>query len=257
MFHIISNLLNLFISPITWMLLLLIGYFIVKKKTWKKRLLFACIGVFLIFTNSSLFAYIRYQMIKDYTIHYTYPSKHYKIAVVMGGFSFMNEETGQLKYQFDRAERLWEAVRLYKTGNVDHILITGDAATNIRRDGTSTAELFYKYMEDIGIPRGTFILEQNALNTRENALFSVRILRSMNISENECILITSATHMKRSLASFEKENYKPDYLPVNLYRKPEEAGFWDFYPQWSIAVQWQELTNEWIGKIVYKVMNYY
>lgn len=52
--------------------------------------------------------------------------KTWRVAIVMGGFGSMNRETGQMTYMEDRADRLWEAIRLYREGRVRQILITGD-----------------------------------------------------------------------------------------------------------------------------------
>lgn len=195
-------------------------------------------------------------MTKPYSENFQEPNRHYEVAIVLGGFAFMNEETGQLKYLTDRAERLWEAVRLYKNGTVNYILITGDAVSQIKNDSTSTTELFLKYMYEIGIPRNAFILEQKSLNTRENASFTTDILKEMNIPPDECLLISSAIHLERGVAAFEKENYQLDYFPVNIYRKPQGFSWMDLYPKWSVAVKWEELLNEWIGRIAYKIVGY-
>ena len=86
--------------------------------------------------------------------------KQYKLAIVMGGFASMNRNTGQMQYELDRADRIWEAVRLWKKGVVERILITGDPTSIIQKDGTSTKELFLNYMEELGVPRSVFLLEQ-------------------------------------------------------------------------------------------------
>lgn len=159
----------------------------------------------------------------------------------------MNRETGQMRYEQDRADRLWEAVRLWRNGTIEKILITGDGTSIVQPDGTSTEKLFLQYMEEMGIPQKVFILEKQALNTRQNALFTAEILKKENIKGEECLLITSATHMKRSLACFKKTGIHPDYFPVNTYDTPKIINHRTFYPQWEAAIEWQELMNEWIG----------
>ena len=65
----------------------------------------------------------------------------------------MNRETGQMRYEQDRADRLWEAVRLWRNGTIEKILITGDGTSIVQPDGTSTEKLFLQYMEEMGIPQ--------------------------------------------------------------------------------------------------------
>ena len=256
MFYFFSKLFNLLICPASWIVLLLVISYITKTKKRRKILLIFASGLFLIFTNNLLLNTVRYQTTKTYSTNFNDPDKHYEVAIVLGGFASMNKETGQMNPYKDRSERIWEAVRLYQKGLVKQILITGDGAIQIRKDGSSTADLFLDYMENFGIPKTVFILEQHSLNTRENALFSTRILREMNIPAKQCILITSATHMERSLSAFEKEDYQTDYLPVNIYIKPEEITWNDLYPRWDTAAEWSELFNEWIGRIAYRIAGY-
>ena len=105
----------------------------------------------------------------------------------MGGFASMNRETGQMRYEQDRADRLWEAVRLWRNGTIEKILITGDGTSIVQPDGTSTEKLFLQYMEEMGIPQKVFILEKQALNTRQNALFTAEILKKKTLkARNAC-----------------------------------------------------------------------
>ena len=187
MFFELSKLLNLFLSPISWIILLLIGTFCIKNKNWRKACLISCIGIFGVFTNPLLVKYIKHQTVKEYSIDTPNTHKKYQMAIVMGGFGAMNRQTGQMRYEQDRADRLWEAVRLWKTGKVERILITGDQTSIIAPDGSSTASLFLSYMEEMGVPKEIFVLEQQARNTRENALNTEKILKELNIKDSRCI----------------------------------------------------------------------
>lgn len=135
-------------------------------------------------------------------------------------------------------------------------MITGDPTSIIQEDGSSDKELFLSYMSEIGIPRNIFILEQQVRNTRENAKYTKEILDAQHISDKECILITSSTHMKRSLKCFAKVGIHPDIYPVNIYMKPININHRAFYPDWKAAVKWQELLNEWIGDLIYSFVGY-
>ena len=83
----------------------------------------------------------------------------------MGGFSDVDTVNKTLNYM-ESSGRLWEVVRLYKKGEVDKILISGDRCT-------ICPKLFYNYMRELGIPDSVFILERKARNTRENATNTV------------------------------------------------------------------------------------
>ena len=254
MFFELSKFLNFFlISPISWIFLLLISFCLCKKKTLEKDIPGQQYRHIYNFHQQGIGGLCKVSNCKTIAVA---PEKRYKLAIVMGGFASMNRETGQMRYEQDRADRLWEAVRLWRNGTIEKILITGDGTSIVQPDGTSTEKLFLQYMEEMGIPQKVFILEKQALNTRQNALFTAEILKKENIKGEECLLITSATHMKRSLACFKKTGIHPDYFPVNTYDTPKIINHRTFYPQWEAAIEWQELMNEWIGDRVYQIMGY-
>ena len=111
-------------------------------------------------------------------------------------------------------------------------------------------------MEEVGVPRSVFLLEHQARNTRENVIYVRSILETERITEEECVLITSVTHMKRSLKCFAKIGIHLDMYPVNTYIRPANINHRSFYPDWEAAMKWQELLNEQIGDIVYSFVGY-
>lgn len=257
MFFEISKFLYVFVtSPISWIIaLLVLGYCFRKRKSVRLGCWITALVLFLLMGNGAFYEYIKYNTFKEYN-KAELKKVHYKVAIVMGGFSGINKETGQLRYVEDRADRLLEAVRLYKKGVIDNILITGDGATMIDDNGECTADIFLDYMSDLGVDRSVFILEQNARNTVQNAEFTVKILQGKHIKAEDCLLITSVEHIERSLMCFENEGYKLDWYAVNLYDKPSHFSHRSLYPSWEVMVKWQRLFNEWIGKVAYKVMGY-
>ena len=99
------------------------------------------------------------------------------------------------------------------------------------------------------------ILEHYARNTRENATYSIAILDSLGHTPEQCLIVTSATHLKRSLACFEAEGWTIDGYATNIYPKPHPK-LYQFLPQWKPLTDWKELLNEWFGSIVYKTIGY-
>jgi len=256
MFFELSKFFSFFLSPTTWIITLLILFFTLKRKIIRRICLIVSLVFFVFFTNSLLVDYIKYQTVKSYCNYTIDEEKEYRVGIVMGGFSSVNKQTEQLQYEENRADRLWEAIRLWKNGKIDRVLITGDPSTNISEKGNTTAPLFFDYMNQLGIPDSIFILEQHARNTYENAVYSIEILKEKNIKAEDCLLITSATHMKRSLGCFSKAGFQLDYITVNNYDKPTEISHRSFYPNWKTAVGWNEILNEWIGEVVYKIKGY-
>lgn len=253
MFFEIAQFLKFFIvSPITWMLTTLILGLVLKRKILTRLFLSLSVVLFVAFTNTWIVDHVMILMVKNHSTPVV-TQKHYKVAIVMGGFSSINSETGKLTYIYDRADRLWEAVRLYREGMIDNILITGDPSTALDDNGNTTAPQFLQYMSGFGVPASVFILEQKALNTLQNALFTVDILQRENISSDSCLLITSAIHMRRALYVFEKHSISLDYIPVSVPQNTVSFNHRSFYPRWETAVKWEQIFNELIGNVVYQL----
>lgn len=135
-----------------------------------------------------------------------------------------------------------------KEDRVEKILITGD---NCCRDTT----LFFNYMRELGVPGSAFIIEPRALNTRlQNAVYTMPLIKG-RYKDKEMLLITSALHMRRSLACFAREGAYPDFYSVDTHQGMHYNAR-DFYPNWHTACIWQFIFNEWIGLVVYRITGY-
>ena len=254
MFFVVSKIAKVFILPLTWVLLLLVVSHFIKNKKWRRGTFVAAIAMLLVFSNKPLLDWSRYMTTRQYS-HQKLPKKYYNVAVVMGGFGSIDSASTQITYLDDRGARLWEAIRLYESGVVDKLLITGDATSSIDANGHSTADVFRDYVSDFGIHENDLLLEQHARNTRENARYSIAMLDSMEFSSEQCLLVTSATHIKRSHSCFEKLGWDMDVYATNVYPKPHPNAI-DFIPRWRTLTDWHELLNEWVGNVVYKIVGY-
>lgn len=255
MFFIISKALKIFILPLTWIFLLLVLAYFVKNKKWRRGLFISAMVLLLIFTDKPLLQWAQYMTTKEYC--HQQPSKtYYQVAVVMGGYSNgMDSASMQIDFIDNRGSRLWDAIRLYESGTVDKIMISGDATITKDKNGNSSAETFKRYLSGFGIHDNDIILEQKARNTRENAIYSIAILDSLGYTPDQCLLVTSASHLKRSLACFEAEEWTLDGYATNVYPKPHPK-LYQFFPQWKPLTDWKELLNEWVGGIAYKIFGY-
>ena len=252
MFFFLSKLLKVFIFPLTWILLLFILAYFVKNKKWRRGLFIAAIAVTLVFSNKPLLQWAQYLTTRPYS-QQQMPKEFYRIGIVMGGYSNgMNTQTNQPEYINNRGERLWEAIRLYQCGIIEKIMITGDATFYRDQEGTTSEMSFRKYLSSFGIHDTDLILEPKARNTTENAAYSIALLDSLKYHPEECLIITSASHMKRSLYCFDNYHWITQGYAVNIYPKPH-ISLNQFIPSWQAITDWQELLNEWFGNIAYKI----
>jgi uncharacterized SAM-binding protein YcdF (DUF218 family) len=105
----------------------------------------------------------------------------------------------------DRPE---SAAELFKQGEAPLIICTGygDADAN------------EACLTNYGVPASDIVLEPKSRTTRENAEFSIPLLRQMGA--HRVIIVTSWYHSRRALACF--EHYAPD---IKFYSHPSYIGF--------------------------------
>jgi uncharacterized SAM-binding protein YcdF (DUF218 family) len=84
-----------------------------------------------------------------------------------------------------------------------------------------------------------------------------KILDSLQFRPGDCLLITSAFHMRRSLACYRKANLDIEPFSTDFYAHPRF-----FYldglliPTIDAVLLWHKLFKEWLGIIAYKVAGY-
>ncbi len=109
------------------------------------------------------------------------------------------------------ANRLLTAVRLQRQLQVP-ILTSGG---QVYSDTGPEAEISRRVLLGLGVPADDILVEGKSLNTRQNAMYSGRILREQGFTQP--ILVTSAFHMQRAVLNFAKEGiavipYPTDYM---------------------------------------------
>ena len=156
------------------------------------------------------------------------------------------------------ADRIGQALYLYRQGLVRKILISGGSGTLflhpeiVGREGQLAAD----FLRLAGVPAQDILWEPKSRNTYENALFSARVLRNQ-LRTDRCILITSANHMRRAEACFQKQGIRVVTYPANFQSRgrswlpgqfifPHEESFLDAYG----------IIREIVGMITYKLAGY-
>lgn len=95
-------------------------------------------------------------------------------------------------------DRVLLAAKLYHLGKAPRILFTGGP---INYFGDSEAQAALELLERLGVPRAVIAIERESRTTRENASFSLPMLKAMGAER--VLLVSSAAHLPRSLRNFE------------------------------------------------------
>jgi uncharacterized SAM-binding protein YcdF (DUF218 family) len=121
------------------------------------------------------------------------------VIIVFGGNTQANRANWFEPYNRATAiDRIDRAEALYLAGRAPRILLSGSALEG----KVSEAQIMARLLRQRGIPDSALILENDSRNTYENARFSDIMMRSQKLKS--ALLVTSALHMPRALASLEK-----------------------------------------------------
>jgi uncharacterized SAM-binding protein YcdF (DUF218 family) len=94
--------------------------------------------------------------------------------------------------------RVNEAVREYERGVAPHIVFTGEAAHNRFVE----AEVMARAAEAQGVPASAIVLEGQAMDTIQNACYSVRIMKARGWNSAE--IISTPGHLPRAAMIFNR-----------------------------------------------------
>jgi uncharacterized SAM-binding protein YcdF (DUF218 family) len=251
MFFYLSKILSFGISPFNWLILCLLITVLSKKYKRKKIFFGLTFGILLFFTNSFIFLEFARSWEPDGTK--IEDVEHYNVGVVLGGMAEYDNNLDRLSIRRG-GDRLWQAIHLYHLGKIDKILISGDNGFMLD-DGLKEALQFRRVLMDEGIPESDILVEAVSKNTYQNALETKKILDAT--PENESVLlITSALHMKRSKACFEKLGFKKFGTFTTDHFTGEGRQFqFDhlLIPNESNFTTWNALIHEWVGYFSYWV----
>jgi len=208
----------------------------------------------LFFTNNVIFLeFTRFWEVKGTKIENV---KHYDVAIVLGGIAEYNNDLERLSIRRG-GDRLWQAIHLYHIGKVDKILISGDSGYMVDK-GLNEASQFKSILIDEGIPDEDILVETISKNTYQNAVESKKVLDSIP-EEESVLLVTSAIHMRRSIACFEKAGFKNfGTFTTDHFTGPTRGYYFDQYiiPNESVLTDWHKLIHEWVGYVTYWAIGY-
>jgi len=248
MFWFLSKII-IFLSGIWfWIALLLLIAIIVKNPKRKKKILLSTFFLFLFLLNSGIIAGIlkvwEIKPIKLASINTTY-----EYGIVLGGFAGYDPENKTIEFN-NSSDRLFSAIQLYKQGKIKRFLISGGEGTLVKT-GKTEAEVTAEYLRSIAIPDSVILCEPYSKNTIENVL---QIKKKIAGNGKNCLLITSASHMRRSLAIFHKQMMFPQAYSCDFRGSFSASNFLVFKS--NALIDWDVLIHETVGYVVYWFMGY-
>src|SRR4030095_476744 len=244
---ILSKILLFLLNPLFWICVALLLSWLIKKPVWKKRLRITAIVLLLLFSNPFLINKVltAYETPK----HNIADSEKYVVGILLGGF--VGFDANGEGYFNEASERIIQCLRLYKTGHIQKILMSGGSGTLLRQEYRK-ADFTKDQLIKMGVNPADIVIDRNSRNTYENAVYREQILDSMGIA-GPYLLITSAWHMPRAAAVFKKAGLSIQPFPCD-YKHSITSDPEDFIvPSAAAMGRWSIVVKEWIGILVYKL----
>jgi uncharacterized SAM-binding protein YcdF (DUF218 family) len=176
-------------------------------------------------------------------------------GVLLTGITQVRKSPHDRVYLNNGADRLTNALWLYRAGRIRRIIISGGSGAVGTVAHTEARDL-YTLLRLAGVPRAHILLEERSRNTRENALFTKELL-TRHPDIKSLVLITSAFHQRRALGCFRRVGLQATAWPADFRttdRLPDPS-YW-LVPSPGAAGQWLLLAHEVAGYVVYKVLGY-
>ena len=165
--------------------------------------------------------------------------------VVLGGFTGKPDiGRGDLEIN-DGIDRLLHGMRLYRAGKAPWLMLLGGAA----RGNAPESVLMAQLLEEFGISRDVMLLECQSRNTRQNAENSIPVMEKRGIKR--VLLVTSAFHMKRAQAVFEKLGVEVIPAATDYQVGEYDPGILDWLPDAEALSGTTFGIKEYIGWVVY------
>ena len=179
----------------------------------------------------------------------------YDAVILLGGINDerVTAQSGQPAYN-DNVERVIATHRLLADGKARLAIVSG--APEVKElAANGEARVLARQLVAWGIDPGRIILEEQARNTHENALYSQRIARERGF--DKVLVVTSAFHMKRAEECFAAIGMKVDTLVVDFRAHASEGpGSESWFPRAGFLAESAKTLREIAGLYIYRLQGY-
>lgn len=246
---ILSKVLSFLYYPINWIILLCIIAFFIKKISLRKKTITVTLLIFIIFSNK--YIYNQISLVYQPKPISTTSLNNYSVGILLGGIA--SYDKNNIGFFGQSSDRFIQTLQLYKIGKIQKIIVSGGSSKILNKQ-KDEASFIYQSFINCGVNAKDILIEPKARNTKENFIYSKKILDSLGIKK-DVVIITSAFHTPRTsfLASkFGFTNYivfPCDYKEINASLELSEY----ILPNMKTMHDWGLLIKEWVGLIMYAI----
>lgn len=251
MFFVLSKILNYLAQPLMMVAVVFAASFFIAR--WRRTLRVAAWALLYFFCND----FIANEVMTAWEVEetpWTKMDKTYEWGIVLTGVTRLDTEPRDRVHFTRGADRVMHTVQLYQKGIVKNILVSGGSGRLIHNQVREADELYDVFLT-LGVDSTHLRVESESRNTAESARAVPLLLPG--VEPKDCLLITSAFHMRRSLACFAKQGWNVDAFSTDkrthrrMYRLDVLV-----IPSYEAIGIWQTLLKEWTGMVAYRLAGY-
>lgn len=252
----LTKIMTLLIYPLTWVIGLLLLAWLLQ---WRQRHRLSQMSLFFglvllwIMAMPTTGQWLLWQLEKQYPAQAIadYPTADV-IILLGGGLKGAAPPIRPLPEMENAADRIWLAAELYRAGKAPIIIASGgtlDWLGSRQSEATAMKLLLTRF----SVPETQIIEEDKSLNTAENAMYSAQIC--VELSPKRILLVTSASHMPRSIALFKHAFPHAEIIAASTDVRVTTIGdhLLDWLPQASAFELFNPAWHEWMGIWVAKL----
>lgn len=151
----------------------------------------------------------------------------------------------------EASDRVHKTAGLYAAGKSKLVIVSGGNQPWSPFEQSEAHSIKLLLME-WGVPASAIMLDETSRNTRENVVNTWEILQKISCATP--LLVTSAAHMKRSVASFEIVGIKVFPVPVDIrVVEAPRLTIFDFLPEVEALNKTTDAMHEWVGQMYYRL----
>lgn len=170
-------------------------------RTWGWRLAVAGLVILYVFSNSFVAEQLTRSLERQVLAPEPLPEADG--VIVLGGGTQARLRPRTTPEINEAGDRLLYGARLMRDGRADWIICAGGAGGELARGDQTEAEAMEEILVWLGVTPEQILLDNTSRTTYENAVEALRIVRERG--GRRVYLVTSASHMPRSLAVFKKQ----------------------------------------------------
>ena len=251
-YAVISKISSIILDPIVVALLLLAASLLVKSSKRVKSFLELGAFILLILASSPVISDpLAASLERQYPDSSLLSLPTAQAIVVLGGSLTLPAQRHSASHIVDASDRLLVTLRLFRAGRAPLILCSGGNLTLFAKGSVPPeARVMSNLLQEWGVPPNAILTEESSVNTRENAIKSSDLLSVRHVGK--IMLVTSATHMPRAVATFRKMGFEVVPVPAD-FRTGWDRDDMDWFPDAGSLAITKQVIREWIGLWIYRL----